>query len=117
MNDGKIIKPQARLREVPKAMLHVPPSSIAATDKACASLSPVMVLRLPQPMAASSTSFKGEDTAEPVSPSGQHSTRGKRPRGIFQNEALTLAEMWLIAAAARSSCVTPSPPTRPAGRP
>ena len=111
MNDGKIIKPQVRLREVPKTMLHVPPSSIAATDKACASLS------LPQPMAASSTSFKGEDTAEPVSPSGQHSTRGKRPRGIFQNEALTLAEMWLIAAAARSSCVTPSPPTRPAGRP
>ena len=103
--------PQASLREVPKAMLRVPRSSMAATEKACASLSPVMVLRLPQPMAASSTSFTGEGTAEPVRPSGQDSnaaprpgpcaTRGKRPRGIFQDEALTLAEINLIATAAR----------------
>ena len=40
----------------------------------------VMVLRLPQPMAAS-TSVKGEGTAEPVRPSGQDSNVAARKSG------------------------------------
>ena len=56
-------------------------------------------------------SLKGEGTAEPVRPTGQDSngaprpslsaTSGKRPRGIFEDEGLTLGEIKLIATAAR----------------
>ena len=77
----------------------------------CAPLVPKAMLRLPRPTAASSTSLKGEGTAEPVRPTGQDSndaprpslsaTRGNRPCGIFEDEGLTLDEIKLIATAAR----------------
>ena len=96
---------QVRVVQVPKAMLRVPRSPLHVPPV------PKAMLRLPRPIAGSSTSLKGEGTAEPARSTGQGSndaprpslsaTSGKRPRGIFEDEGLTLDEINLIATAAR----------------
>ena len=96
---------QVRAAQVLKAMLRMPRSPVRVP------LVPKAMLRLPRPIAASSTSLKGEGTAEPVRPTGQDSndaprpslsaTRGERLRGIFEAAGRTLDEIKLIVTAAR----------------